>query len=92
MAPVKLITAPANPGAVDGDFGNLNLDVGTAVLLMVASTNGQVRKKNERHSKKTKLYFQNASAAIRNLSSLSPRKLIPSDAHVSSLPQPHPTF
>ena len=40
MAPVKLINSPA---PVDGDFSNMNLDVGTAVLLMVASTNGQVR-------------------------------------------------
>lgn len=39
MAPVKLNTSPA---PVDDDFSNMNLDVGTAILLMVASTNGQV--------------------------------------------------
>jgi hypothetical protein len=44
MAPVKFITSPATAANVDGDFSNMNLDVGTAVLLMVASTNGQVKR------------------------------------------------
>ena len=45
MAPLKFITSPdaARPA---GDFGTMHLDVGTAVLLMVASTNGQVRRRH----------------------------------------------
>jgi hypothetical protein len=44
MAPLKFITKPPKAADVDEDFGNMNLDVGTAVLLMVASTNGQVKR------------------------------------------------
>ena len=45
MAPLKFITSP-DAARPDGDFGTMHLDVGTAVLLMVASTNGQVRRRH----------------------------------------------
>lgn len=56
MAPVKFITRPPDANPVDGDFSNMNLDVGTAVLLMVASTHGQVKtpRSDTRFQKKKK--------------------------------------